>query len=138
VDCHHDPRVSIDSLDNINGGNGQHPSENPYNLNADLTQDPLIAGFEWNIRTDVGQIDLTWWMTWFDLGSQSWTSDHTTKVLYRDGNNDYWDFYNSFDGEGFSLLLNMAQGGVMPGTHDTFVDGQPQFMKISSVKVYGF
>ena len=78
-------------------------------------------------------------------------------MLYRDGNNDYWDFYNSFDGEGFSLLLNMAQGGVMPGikkhfgelvyryfhdsclgTHDTFIDGQPQFMQISSVKVYGF
>ena len=41
---------------NHNGGNGQHPSENPYNLNADLTQDPLIAGFEWNIRPDVGQV----------------------------------------------------------------------------------
>ena len=46
---------------------------------------------------------------------QSWVSSHDTKVLYRDGNNDYWDFYNSFDGEGFSLLLNLAQGGVMPG-----------------------
>ena len=82
-------------------------------------------------------------------------SQHTTKVLYEHGNNDYYDFYNSFTGEGFSLLLNMAQGGVMPGqtsntadmsaisimfagTHDTFVDGQPQFMEISSVKVYGF
>ena len=41
---------------NHNGGNGQHPSDNPYNLNADLTQDPLIAGFEWNIRPDVGQV----------------------------------------------------------------------------------
>ena len=41
---------------NHNGGNGQHPSENPYSLNADLTQDPLIAGFEWNIRPDVGQV----------------------------------------------------------------------------------
>ena len=94
-------------------------------------------------------------------------SQHTTKVLYEHGDNDYYDFYNSFTGEGFSLLLNMAQGGVMPGglvtsqscytsniaymsaissqqgdmfagTHDTFVDGQPQFMEISSVKVYGF
>ena len=82
-------------------------------------------------------------------------SQHTTKVLYEHGNNDYYDFYNSFTGEGFSLLLNMAQGGVMPGytsniasmsaigimfagTHDTFVDGQPQFMEISSIKVYGF
>ena len=42
-------------------------------------------------------------------------SQHTTKVLYEHGNNDYYDFYNSFTGEGFSLLLNMAQGGVMPG-----------------------
>ena len=41
---------------NHNGGNGQHLSENPYSLNADLTQDPLIAGFEWNIRPDVGQV----------------------------------------------------------------------------------
>ena len=24
------------------------------------------------------------------------------------------------------------------GTHDTFVDGQPQYMKVSSAKVYGF
>ena len=42
-------------------------------------------------------------------------SQHTTKVLYEHGDNDYYDFYNSFTGEGFSLLLNMAQGGVMPG-----------------------
>ena len=41
-------------------------------------------------------------------------------MLYRDGNNDYWDFYNSFDGEGFSLLINMAQGGVMPGAQKHF------------------
>ena len=43
---------------NHNGGSGQHPSDNPYNLNADLTQDPLIAGFEWNVRPDVGQVQL--------------------------------------------------------------------------------
>ena len=77
-----------------------------------------------------------------------------TQVLFEHGDYDYYDFFNSFNGEGFSLLINMAQvrkkfllifyhfllvqGGVMPGTHDTFVDGQPQFMKISSVKVYGF
>jgi len=123
---------------NHNGGNGQHPDQGPYYANADFTRDPLIAGFEWNVRPEVGQIDLTWWMTWFDISSQGWVSQHTTKVLYEHGDNDYYDFYNSFTGEGFSLLLNMAQGGVMPGTHDTFVDGQPQFMEISSVKVYGF
>ena len=47
--------------------------------------------------------------------AQGWVSQHTTKVLYEHGDNDYYDFYNSFTGEGFSLLLNMAQGGVMPG-----------------------
>ena len=95
-------------------------------------------------------------MTWFDLSSQSWQSHHTTKVLFEHGNYDYYDFFDSFNGEGFSLLINMAQGGVMPGqstltgnkifikafhgpgTHDTFVDGQPQYMTVSSVKVYGF
>ena len=30
---------------NHNGGNGQHPSENPYNLNADLTlSSPASSG----------------------------------------------------------------------------------------------
>ena len=57
------------------GGNGQHPPEQPYNLNADFTVDPMIAGFEWNILTDasgadLGQIDMTWWITWFDIGTQ--------------------------------------------------------------------
>jgi len=123
---------------NHNGGNGQHPDAGSYQANADFTKDPLIAGFEWNVRHEIGQIDLTWWMTWFDISSQSWVSHHTTKVLFEHGNNDYYDFYDSFNGEGFSLLLNLAEGGAMPGTHDTFVDGQPQFMQISSVKVYGF
>ena len=54
-------------------------------------------------------------MTWFDLSSQSWQTYHTQKVLLEHGNNDYYDFFNSFDGEGFSLLINMAQGGTFPG-----------------------
>ena len=54
-------------------------------------------------------------MTWFDLSSQNWESHHTTKVLFEHGNNDYYDFFNSFNGEGFSLLINLAEGGVMPG-----------------------
>ena len=77
-------------------------------------------------------------MTWYDLGSNSWKDAHSTKVLYKNGNNDYYDFYNSFNGEGFSLLINLAEGGDFPGTNDVFVDGQPQIMRISSVKVYGF
>ena len=55
----------------------QFPDQ-PSGLNADFTVDPLIAGFEWNILTDasgadLGQIDMTWWMTWFDLGTQEST-----------------------------------------------------------------
>ena len=64
------------------GGNGQHPPEQPYNVNADFTVDPLIAGFEWNIQDDIGQIDMTWWMTWFDMGSQgSWSSVRGKKSI---------------------------------------------------------
>merc|ERR1711929_68922 len=107
---------------NHNGGNGQQP-------NADFTKDPLIAGFEWNVRPEIGQIDLTWWMTWFDISSQSWVSHHTTKVLFEHGNNDYYDFYDSFNGEGFSLLLNLAEGGDWP-SNDVFVDNNPQYMNI--------
>jgi len=134
-----DPTIVM-SLHSTNhwGGGPQHPDKNPLHMNADLTKDHLIAGFEWNKRDDVGQLDLTWWFTWFDQGSQSWMSDHTTKALTRDGNNDYMDFWDSFNGEGFSLLINLAEGGAMPNTNDVFVDGQPQYMNIKSVKVYGF
>jgi len=134
-----DPTIVM-SLHSTNhyGGGPQHPDKNPLHMNADLTTDHLIAGFEWNKRDDAGQLDLTWWFTWFDQGSQSWVSDHTTKVLSRDGNNDYMDFWDSFNGEGFSLLINLAEGGAMPQTDDVFVDGQPQYMNIKSVKVYGF
>lgn len=41
---------------NHNGGNGQHPDQSSYWANSDLTQHPLIAGFEWNIRPEVGQV----------------------------------------------------------------------------------
>jgi len=121
-----------------NGGNGQHPSHSSFTANADMTEDPIIAGFEWNIRHEIGQIDLTWWMTWYDLSSESWETHYTTKVLFEWDNSDYYDFFNSFNGEGFSLLINLAEGGTMPGTTDTFIDGKPQFMRISSAKVYGF
>ena len=39
-------------------------------MNADFTKDQLIAGFEWNVQEEAGQIDMTWWMTWWDLSSQ--------------------------------------------------------------------
>jgi len=119
-------------------GGPQHPPNNPIHVNADLAHDHLIAGFEWNVQDQAGHIDLTWWLTWFDQGSQSWQTAHTTKVLQKNGNDDYYVFYDSFNGEGFSLLINLAEGGDMPGTNDVFVDGQPQYMNVQSVKVYGF
>ena len=100
-----------------------------------LTLDQLICGFEWNLENQ-GQIDLTWWMTWYDLGSQNWKSEHSTLVLQQW--NDYWDFYNSFNGEGFSVLINLAEGGNFPGTSDALIDGQPQLLVVKSAKVYGF
>lgn len=120
---------------NHNGGNSQHPSAYAYEVNADFTQDQLICGFEWNLENQ-GQIDLTWWMTWYDLGSQNWKSEHSTLVLQQW--NDYWDFYNSFNGEGFSVLINLAEGGNFPGTSDALIDGQPQLLVVKSAKVYGF
>ena len=98
-----------------------------------LTLDQLICGFEWNLENQ-GQIDLTWWMTYYDLGSQNWKSEHSTLVLGAD----YWDFYNSFNGEGFSVLINLAEGGNFPGTSDALIDGQPQLLVVKSAKVYGF
>merc|ERR1719450_57178 len=137
-----DPTIMM-SLHSTNHfeGRPQHPPKNPLYMNADLTRDHLIAGFEWNVQNDIGQIDLTWWFTWFDQSSHSWVSDNTTKSLMRNGSNDYYDFYDSFNGEGFSLLINLAEGGAVPGVYDknqVFVDGQPQYMNVNSVKVYGF
>ena len=43
---------------NHNGGNGQHPSQSSFHANADFTETPLIAGFEWNIRHEVGQVNV--------------------------------------------------------------------------------
>ena len=77
-------------------------------------------------------------MTWFDLEDQAWKSQHTTLVLYDNGGMDYYEFFNSFNGEGFSLLINLAEGGVWPGTQDVLVDGQPQYVVVKSAKVYGF
>lgn len=46
---------------------------------------------------------------------ESWERSYTTAVLFEHGGYDYYDFYNSFTGEGFSLLINLAEGGTMPG-----------------------
>lgn len=121
-----------------NGGNAQHPSPNAFYINSDLTQNAFIAGFEWNVRESEGQIDLTWWHSWFESGS--WKEDHTTKVLFSNGNNDYWDFLKSFNEEGFSLIINLAQGGNFPQVFDPnqCLTSGPQYMNIQEVKVYGF
>ena len=99
---------------NRNMGNGQHPSKSPYRANADFTIDPLIAGLEWNVQPDKGQIDLTWWMSWRDVSTKQWVKSHTTKSLFKNRNNDYEDFYTTFKNEGFALILNLAQGGAFP------------------------
>ena len=114
-----------------------NPPKNPYQLqNVDLSQDILIAGFEWNLHDE--QIDLTWWFTWFDYDTNSWKSDHTTRILTKFLNgDDYYDIYDSFNGEGFSLLINLAEGGNWP-SNNVFVDNKPQYMNIKSVKVYCF
>ena len=132
--------MSIHST-NFNGGNPQHPPGDPFHINANLDEAPLWAGFEWNVQHHIGQIDLTWWTTWTDLATNSLKSAQTTKSLFMNGNNDYWDFYNSFNTEGFSLLINLAEGGYFTGVHDPndcFVDGKPQYIRIKSARVYGF
>eukprot|EP00091_Calanus_sinicus_P011868 TRINITY_DN2677_c0_g1_i8.p1 TRINITY_DN2677_c0_g1~~TRINITY_DN2677_c0_g1_i8.p1 ORF type:complete len:305 (+),score=61.65 TRINITY_DN2677_c0_g1_i8:62-976(+) len=118
------------------GGNPQHPPANPIQMNADLVNNELISGFEWNVHDS--QIDMTWWMTWFDLGSQSWTSQHSTLVVQSGHGQDYHEFYDSFMGEGFSLIINLAEGGDMPGTNNVFQNGQPQYIVVKSAKAYGF
>lgn len=122
------------------GGNGQKPSKNPFFINSDLSKNAFIAGFEWNVRENIGQIDLTWWHSWLDSNSNSWQGDHTTKVLYSNQNNDYWEFLKSFNEEGFSLIINLAQGGDFPQVFDKnqCLTSGPQYMNIQEVKVYGF
>ena len=119
-----------------NGGGPQHPGKNPIYMAADFTTTPIVCGMEWNIRDNIGQIDLTWWMSWNENGA--WKEDHTTLSLFKNGNNDYYDFFNSFNGEGFSLLINLAEGGVFPGGPDCLIDGQPQYVVVQEARVYGF
>ena len=114
----------------------QDSPANPLQINANLDQTPLIVGFEWNVQHHIGQIDLTWWTSWFDLGYQTWKSAHATKSLFKSGNSDYYDFYNSFNSEGFSLVINLSQHGDT--SDDCLVDGKPQYIRIQRVKVDGF
>ena len=59
-------------------------------------------------------------------------------TLQEGGGNDYHDFYETLMSDGFSLTINLGEGGAMPGTSDVLVDGQPQVINIVSAKVFGF
>ena len=122
------------------GGNGQHPSVSSYYVNGNIDQTPMKVGLEWNVRDSQGQIDLTWWLNWYDEGSNSWKSEHTTQVILRNANHDYYDFYNSFNGAGFFLIINLAQGGEFPQVFDKnqCLQGGNQYVRVKSAKVYGF
>ena len=70
---------------------------------------------------------------------QQWTSTNSTLSLFEsDPSSDYDVFYDSFMGEGFSLLINLAEGGDFPGTSDVLVDGQTQYVVVQEAKAYGF
>merc|ERR1719186_522471 len=121
------------------GGNAQHPPNNPFWLDTDMTQIPVIFGLEWNVQADRGQIDLTWWITYHDNPSQQWKSRHTTKSLFKyEGDADYSVFFDSFNGPGFYLLINLAQGGNWPGEHGAseVLNHGPQHVVVQSAKVY--
>jgi len=120
------------------GGTSQHPVDaggaDGFPMNADFTQTPLIAGLEWNVQST--QVDLTWWFTWCDAFTQEWTSTHKTLVLT--DSNDKQDFYNSFTRNGFNVILNLAEGSEWLQDVSGMDIMNPQYMKISSAKVYGF
>ena len=138
-----DPKVimSLHST-NHNGGGAQHPNGNPVYPNADFSRDGAILGLEWNIQDNIGQIDMTWWISYFDLGSNSWRSGHYTKSLLRSygAGNDYDVFYNSFiNAKGFYAIINLAQGGMFPNCYSAscaLLNG-PQYVIVDSAKVYG-
>ena len=75
-------------------------------------------------------------MSWYDIYHHKWVSEHTTKSLYAGVDKDYYGLHKSFTGEGFSLVINLAEGGDWPG-HETFVDLIPHYMTVLSAKVYG-
>jgi len=124
-----------------NGGNGQHPSAGgTMSVNANFVENELIAGFEWNLHGT--QIDLTWWMTYFDLSTNSWVeAEPRTLVIQHGANQDYSEFYESFHKDGFYLIVNLAEGGMFTGHYhhnEVMVDGQAQYVRVKSAKVYKF
>jgi len=125
---------------NNHGVNGQHPPNNPVQLETDMTKIPVIFGLEWHIKADDGQIDLTWYITSFDFPSNEWKSQNSTKSLLKSNGeaDDFPVFSKSLSGEGFYLVINLAQGGhftEVKKESDLLVDS-PQLIVIESAKVY--
>merc|ERR1719186_244204 len=127
---------------NHHGAYGQNPPHNPLHLNTDMTKIPVIFGLEWHVKADEGQIDLTWWITSFDIPSQQWKNEKTTKSLFKSEGDteDYAVFLKSFNEGGFYLLINLAQGGDFTGVYDkdALLEDGPQHVVIESAKVYEF
>jgi len=122
------------------GGSPQHPSGNPVRPNADFSKDGAVLGLEWNILDDSNKLDLTWWISYFDLGSQAWKTGHYTKSLQKGTGDDYEEFYNSFiNHKGFYAIINLAEGGVWPGCedHSCLLNSGDQYVIVESAKVYG-
>ena len=81
-------------------------------------------------------------MTYFDLSSHSWVQARPrTLVIKRGAGQDYSEFYESFQKDGFYLIVNLAEGGDFTGRYrhyQVMVDGQPQYVRVKSAKVYSF
>ena len=124
---------------NHHGGDAQHPSGD-VNPNADFSHDGAILGLEWNVLEQKGQLDITWWISYFDLGSHSWRSEHHTKSLFHGRGQDYHEFYNSFvNANGFYAIINLAEGGDWPNCHHDYcvLTSGDQYLVVDSAKVYG-
>ena len=59
-------------------------------------------------------------------------------MIAQNSGQDYSEFYESFQNRGFHLIISLAEGGSFTGHNKVIVDGQPQYMRIKSAKVYGF
>jgi len=140
-----DPTIHMNTWStNTKDNNGEHPPNDPYYANADFSKDTLICGLEWNVQEDIGQIDITYWHSWYDLDTESWETKDTTLSLLKDEFDDYDEFLNSFTGDGFTLLINLAEGSdwVMGecdcSESDILANGENHYVVVQSAKVYGF
>ena len=81
-------------------------------------------------------------MTYFDMSTESWVqAPPRTLVIGQNSGQDYSEFYESFQNRGFHLIISLAEGGSFTGHNrhnEVMVDGQPQYVRIKSAKVYGF